>query len=200
MSISKRVRFEVFRRDSFRCRYCGATASADPLTVDHVTPTALGGSDELSNLVTSCEPCNSGKTSTLPDDKLYAAITATEAREVSAVKLYVYSTITYYGVKAATTPARDGYARHERVNAVGLWYGAWRGEQYLKPEPPALAIEDVEREVAAAERLAFPPPVLWSAADWAGNRQKTDLLVRARALHGALHAELSGFAEPTPTP
>lgn len=65
MAVSKRLRYEILRRDSHTCRYCGASAPDVPLRVDHVTPVALGGTDTPANLVTSCEPCNSGKTSTI---------------------------------------------------------------------------------------------------------------------------------------
>lgn len=67
MSVSKRLRFEIFRRDHHACRYCGATASDTKLTIDHVVPTALGGTDEPSNLVTACKDCNAGKTSSVPN-------------------------------------------------------------------------------------------------------------------------------------
>lgn len=63
MGVSKRLRFEIFRRDGFACRYCGAMASATEITIDHVIPVALGGSDEPTNLVTSCSDCNAGKSS-----------------------------------------------------------------------------------------------------------------------------------------
>ncbi len=66
MAVSKRLRYEILRRDNHTCRYCGAAAPDVPLRVDHVTPVALGGSDKPENLVTSCEPCNSGKSSTIP--------------------------------------------------------------------------------------------------------------------------------------
>lgn len=62
MAVSKKLRFEVFRRDGFACRYCGASAMKGAvLEVDHVVPKTLGGRDEPRNLVTACEPCNSGK-------------------------------------------------------------------------------------------------------------------------------------------
>jgi len=77
MAVSKRVRYEVLRRDRHACRYCGATAPAVKLTIDHVVPTALGGSDDPSNLVTACAACNSGKTSTTPDAPLVAEVNAT---------------------------------------------------------------------------------------------------------------------------
>lgn len=70
MAVSKRLRFEIFRRDNFTCRYCGEAAPDVRLTVDHVIPDALGGTDEPSNLVTACADCNSGKTSVAPDAPL----------------------------------------------------------------------------------------------------------------------------------
>lgn len=60
-SISTRRRFEIFKRDGFRCRYCGRTSDEAKLHVDHVDPVALGGSDDDANLVTACSDCNLGK-------------------------------------------------------------------------------------------------------------------------------------------
>ena len=59
--ISKKTRFEVFKRDSFTCQYCGAKAPDVVLEVDHIQPVAQGGTNEIMNLVTSCRDCNSGK-------------------------------------------------------------------------------------------------------------------------------------------
>lgn len=70
MALSKRLRFEVMRRDSHTCRYCGRSAPDVKLTVDHVTPEALGGGSEPGNLVTACADCNSGKSATPPDAPL----------------------------------------------------------------------------------------------------------------------------------
>lgn len=72
MAVTKRVRFEVFRRDNFTCRYCHATNKE--LTIDHVIPQALGGSDKPDNLVACCKDCNSGKTSVSPDEPLVADV------------------------------------------------------------------------------------------------------------------------------
>jgi hypothetical protein len=60
-SIGKRVRFEVFKRDSFTCQYCGQKAPEVVLEVDHISPVAGGGSDDIVNLVTACRGCNAGK-------------------------------------------------------------------------------------------------------------------------------------------
>ena len=60
-SLSKSLRFEVFKRDSFRCQYCGRSAPDVILECDHVIPVASGGKNEMINLVTSCRDCNRGK-------------------------------------------------------------------------------------------------------------------------------------------
>ena len=59
--ISKKMRFEVFKRDKFTCQYCGRTAPDVILEVDHIKPVAEGGTNDLINLVTSCKDCNRGK-------------------------------------------------------------------------------------------------------------------------------------------
>ena len=66
--ISKKVRFEVFKRDSFKCQYCGAEAPDTVLQVDHINPVSKGGTNGLTNLVTSCQPCNAGKSDRTLDD------------------------------------------------------------------------------------------------------------------------------------
>lgn len=60
-SISKSLRFEVFKRDSFTCQYCGGQAPDVVLHVDHINPVAGGGENDIFNLITSCEACNLGK-------------------------------------------------------------------------------------------------------------------------------------------
>ncbi len=70
MAVSKRLRYEILRRDNHTCRYCGGVAPNVELRVDHVIPRALGGSDEPSNLIAACHDCNSGKTSSAPDQNV----------------------------------------------------------------------------------------------------------------------------------
>jgi hypothetical protein len=59
--ISKKLRFEIFKRDSFTCRYCGKKAPDVILQCDHIKPVAEGGTSDILNLLTSCVDCNSGK-------------------------------------------------------------------------------------------------------------------------------------------
>src|SRR5271157_4241406 len=61
MSISKKIRFEVFKRDNFQCQYCGQEAPDVVLEVDHIEPKVENGSDDILNLITSCFDCNRGK-------------------------------------------------------------------------------------------------------------------------------------------
>lgn len=60
-AISKKTRFEVFKRDGFACQYCGAHPPAVILHLDHIHPVSQGGLNDEDNLVTSCESCNQGK-------------------------------------------------------------------------------------------------------------------------------------------
>jgi hypothetical protein len=64
-STGKRLRFAVFARDNFTCRYCGKQSDSVELQVDHIIPVSKGGSNDESNLVTSCVPCNQGKSDIL---------------------------------------------------------------------------------------------------------------------------------------
>lgn len=59
--ISKKTRFEVFKRDGFSCQYCGAHPPEIILHIDHIHPVASGGGNEIDNLITACAPCNQGK-------------------------------------------------------------------------------------------------------------------------------------------
>jgi DNA-binding transcriptional MerR regulator len=68
-SISKKIRFEVFKRDKFKCVYCGAVAPDVLLQIDHINPVAKGGDNDILNLVTACFECNSGKRDKMLDDK-----------------------------------------------------------------------------------------------------------------------------------
>lgn len=65
MSVSQRLRFNVFMRDGFRCQYCGRAAPDVELEADHVHPRSKGGPDTMANLVTACVACNGGKRATV---------------------------------------------------------------------------------------------------------------------------------------
>lgn len=66
--LSRKVRFDVFKRDSFTCQYCGDKAPDVILHVDHIDPVKEGGDNNILNLITSCQPCNAGKGATRISD------------------------------------------------------------------------------------------------------------------------------------
>lgn len=59
--VSRRRR-EVYSKSMGRCHYCEAPLMLDGLWhVEHMLPRALGGADQIGNLVASCAPCNLAK-------------------------------------------------------------------------------------------------------------------------------------------
>lgn len=68
-STGKRLRFEVFKRDHFTCQYCGAQPPDAVLVVDHIHPVSEGGTDDIHNLITACDPCNQGKSNRVLGDR-----------------------------------------------------------------------------------------------------------------------------------
>lgn len=70
LAVPRRVRFEVFKRDSFTCQYCGEHAPNVVLEVDHIEPISKGGDQtSIINLITACKGCNSGKSNILISDQ-----------------------------------------------------------------------------------------------------------------------------------
>ena len=111
MTISKRLRYEILNRDGFACVYCGADAKQ--LHVDHVMPTALGGSDDPSNLVTSCQDCNLGKASSSPNAEQVAAV---DARDIEWRKQVA---------DALDSIAAEQHLENDLIDEVGKEWESW---------------------------------------------------------------------------
>lgn len=58
-SLPRKLAIAVYERDGSQCRYCGKTEK--PFHIDHVIPESNGGETILSNLVVSCQKCNTSK-------------------------------------------------------------------------------------------------------------------------------------------
>lgn len=86
-ALSKRLRFEIFKRDGFKCLYCGVTPAQKVLRVDHVKPVAEGGTDDPPNLVTSCFDCNAGKGPVPLEKRKHAAGIASAADKEHAEQI-----------------------------------------------------------------------------------------------------------------
>ncbi len=56
--VSNKMRFTVYKRDGYRCKYCYKTQDYVNLEVDHIIPIAKGGKSTLDNLQTLCHKCN----------------------------------------------------------------------------------------------------------------------------------------------
>ncbi|MER0214650.1 MAG: hypothetical protein DU481_00330 [Nitrosomonas sp.] len=61
-SLSLKLRFQVFKRESYRCQICGASANSGVcLEIDHKLPISKGGSNSIENLWVLCFEYNRGK-------------------------------------------------------------------------------------------------------------------------------------------
>jgi hypothetical protein len=145
MAVSKRLRFEVLKRDNHTCRYCGRTPNEAKITIDHVTPVSLGGSDDPSNLVACCADCNSGKSSTPPASALVADVGQSTLRWADALKLAAE--------RAAEAAKENRAARAEIIDRFEcVWTAYW-------VEDPRAA--DTSTKYRHPGRLYAPRPADW---------------------------------------
>lgn len=52
-------RLKIFKRDEYKCYYCGKQLTRFTTTLDHVQPVSEGGDNSYENLITACLHCNS---------------------------------------------------------------------------------------------------------------------------------------------
>lgn len=145
MAVSKRLRFEVMKRDNHTCRYCGADASTTKLTIDHVQPVALGGLDEPSNLVTACKDCNAGKSSVPPDAKAVEDVAADAVRWSTAMQ------------HAAQEMAKSIQVTRDYESA---FQSKWEGYHYGRDERPVPYPLDWRTKVRGLYEVGLPLDVL----------------------------------------
>lgn len=81
-TIPKALRFDVFKRDSFKCQYCGSAAPEFVLHIDHILPHAKGGTNDITNLITSCLACNLGKSDKVLDENTALAKSRSQLEEL----------------------------------------------------------------------------------------------------------------------
>lgn len=82
-TITKKLRFEIFKRDNFTCQYCGRMAPDVILEIEHINPVSKGGDNNILNLVTSCQDCNSGKSDRLLSDNQVIKQQQTQLKELN---------------------------------------------------------------------------------------------------------------------
>lgn len=60
--MNDKLRYDILKRDNFKCQKCGTSANdGAKLHVDHIIPVSKGGQTTPSNLQTLCDRCNIGK-------------------------------------------------------------------------------------------------------------------------------------------
>lgn len=59
--VSNELRFKIYARDGYKCRYCGRGEDECSLQIDHIKPISKGGKSTYDNLQTLCEDCNKQK-------------------------------------------------------------------------------------------------------------------------------------------
>jgi hypothetical protein len=96
VGLSKKMRFEVFKRDSFKCQYCGKSAPDVVLEVDHIVPKSKGGTDDILNLITSCFDCNRGKTDKTLDDETVLKKQMTQMEELNEKRIQIEMLAEWY--------------------------------------------------------------------------------------------------------
>lgn len=172
MPVSKRLRYEILRRDNHACRYCGASAPDVKLNVDHVIPQALGGSDAPTNLVTSCADCNAGKTSSMPNAMPVADVDQETFRQAA----------TRIGAKGSA-PTHDPetgmptcwtFRDVELALVEAAWYDAWRIADL--EGPPIRSYEDFGDQRAELADRGVAIGTMLAAAVMAGSQRSTKLI------------------------
>jgi hypothetical protein len=75
--IDNKIKWRVYRRDLFKCFYCGYDQGE--LTYDHFVPESKGGQTTLENGRSSCRLCNQTKSDSDPEEWL-------ESKELEDIK------------------------------------------------------------------------------------------------------------------
>lgn len=128
--VGPKLRFEVLKRDLFRCRYCGARAPKAELHIDHLVPVVDEGDNDITNLMAACVPCNFGKGSNPLSEAMVTWFTK-ENQETEDEKMidFVASVLHRRGV--ITKAARHvvySYFTHGRVGLREMLWFAERDE------------------------------------------------------------------------
>lgn len=91
---SAKIRRYVFEKTQGHCAYCGNRISLD-FHIDHIIPASRGGSDDIENLVPSCQLCNLTKNDRTDEEFRYFLFsqTASQARDSIIARMKKFSSI-----------------------------------------------------------------------------------------------------------
>lgn len=112
-ALSKKVRFEVFKRDSFTCQYCGKSSPQVILHIDHIKPVKNGGDNSILNLVTACDSCNLGKSANELSDDSVISKQKKQLDELQARREQLDMMLQWHGsIKDINDSAVDAFCSH----------------------------------------------------------------------------------------
>ena len=131
LQISKKTRFDVFKRDGFQCSYCGTHPPETVLLeVDHIHPVAEGGTNEIDNLVTACWDCNRGKGA-----RLLTAIPQSLEEKATIVAEREAQIRAYYEILSARRDRKEEEAWAVAEILMGQFRYRWICKQAARGEP-----------------------------------------------------------------
>ncbi|WP_222871140.1 HNH endonuclease [Nonomuraea sp. PA05] len=196
MAVGKRLRFQIFRRDNFACRYCGLAAKDGAvLEVDHMTPRSDGGRDVPTNLITACEDCNSGKSdialeSAVVEDVPQADLDAAIAARALAAEEGDEEELAEWVHDLEIASAVRWYSGFGRNLPHPLESGAWlvsftTAVATGRKAEDILAACEAAGEARKPELAVFLPP---AGADRGTSEEEADAIIA--------HAYLAGFTPP----
>jgi hypothetical protein len=151
--IPNSVRFEVFKRDSFACQYCGLAAPGIVLQLDHIDPHAKGGGDDILNLVTSCVECNSGKGARRLDDNTVVEKQKAQLDELAERRTQLEMVIAWReGLRSIARSEMDVFAEAWR-KSLGLMLsdiGIKNARPVIRKSGLPLSLDALDRAVESA--------------------------------------------------
>lgn len=159
--ISKKTRFEVFKRDNFTCQYCGGQSPDVILRVDHINPVAGGGDNDILNLITSCEPCNQGKGARPLDDQSVLARQRAQLKELNERREQLEMMLQWReGLSNLDEDYIDAFDRifHEHTNSNLSESGRKKFKSWLKHHTLAELIDAFEAAVPTYFKDGDPDP------------------------------------------
>lgn len=66
--IRAKIRELIYKNADGKCELCGRKIGYNIMTLDHINPLSMGGSDSVDNLQCTCKTCNNFKGNILPDN------------------------------------------------------------------------------------------------------------------------------------
>lgn len=168
--ISKKTRFEVFKRDSFKCQYCGRGAPDVLLHVDHINPVAAGGDNAIFNLITSCADCNLGKGARKITDESTIAKQKAQLDELNERRLQLQFLMEWRNeLNSIRIQALEYAVKHYEVTFNSTLTDAGKGillheiDQFgLTNILDAMDITSIRRQIRPNERLRYMAGICWN--------------------------------------